>query len=166
MKKTMIALGVLLSGMTVSAQEISQAVGLRIGDSDGLGYEISYQRPFKEQRLQLDLGLRNDDTVNAYKLSAGYQWVKDLSELTDGFTWFYGAGAGVGHWSSEVNVPVLGKVENDETYALISGTVGIEYNFEFPLQLTLDARPELGFGDFNDGLDLDIALGIRYRFGK
>ena len=164
MKKLLIAIGVMVGAVAANAQETSRAIGLRLGDNDGLGYEISYQQPFKEQRIQIDLGLRNDDNVDAYKLSAGYQWVKDLTALGDGFSWFYGAGAGLGHWSSEVTVPVLGTIENDETYALVSGTIGLEYNFEFPLQLTLDARPELGFGDFNDDLDFDIALGARYRF--
>jgi len=45
--------------------------------------------------------------------------------------------------------------------------VGIEYNFDFPLLLSLDFRPEIGFGnddfDTND-LDFDIALGVRYQF--
>jgi hypothetical protein len=46
----------------------------------------------------------------------------------------------------------------------VAGNVGIEYIFDIPLLLSLDFRPELGFGDFNDDLDFDIALGIRYRF--
>ena len=45
-----------------------------------------------------------------------------------------------------------------------AGDIGIEYNFDIPLLLSLDFRPEFGFGDYNDDLDLDIALGIRYQF--
>ena len=40
----------------------------------------------------------------------------------------------------------------------------IEYDFDIPLLISLDFRPELGFGDINDDLDFDIALGIRYQF--
>ena len=47
---------------------------------------------------------------------------------------------------------------------LLAGDVGIEYSFDFPLLLSLDFRPEFGFGDFNDDLDFDVALGIRYQF--
>ena len=42
--------------------------------------------------------------------------------------------------------------------------IGIEYNFDIPLQLSLDVRPELSFGDFRDDLGFDLGLGVRYRF--
>lgn len=48
-----------------------------------------------------------------------------------------------------------------------AGHIGIEYNLDIPLLLSLDFRPEMGFGDEtydNDDLDLDIALSIRYQF--
>ena len=53
---------------------------------------------------------------------------------------------------------------DDETFIFAAGDIGIEYNFDIPLQLSLDFRPELGFGNYSDDLDFDIALGIRYRF--
>jgi hypothetical protein len=53
---------------------------------------------------------------------------------------------------------------------LAAGDVGIEYNFDIPLQLALDFRPELYFGDNRkdfdnyDSFGPDIALSIRYRW--
>ena len=45
------------------------------------------------------------------------------------------------------------------------GDIGIEYNFDFPLLLSLDFRPEIGvINDIDDGLEFDIALGVRYQF--
>ena len=44
---------------------------------------------------------------------------------------------------------------------------GVNPLFEIPLLLSLDFRPEIGFGDDlynNNDLDFDIALGIRYQF--
>ncbi|AJR04680.1 hypothetical protein [Siansivirga zeaxanthinifaciens] len=137
------------------AQDISQnALGLRLGDNDGFGGEISYQRYLKENnRLEFDLGWRNSRNVDAFKLVGLYQWVMPIE---NNFNWYVGAGAGIGSFDAG---------DNDGTFALVAGDIGIEYNFDIPLQLSLDMRPEFGFNDaYSDDLDLDIALGIRYRF--
>lgn len=143
---------------SVQAQEISKnAIGLRLGDNDGFGGEISYQRALGENnRLELDLGWRNSNHVDAYKLTGIYQWVWNL----DGnFNWYAGAGAGLGSWSAD-------KVDADGTFFLLAGQIGIEYNFDIPLLLSLDFRPEVYFGDEfrNDNFGPDIALGIRFQF--
>ncbi|SFW49204.1 hypothetical protein [Cellulophaga fucicola] len=144
-----------LTVCSMQAQSISEnAIGLRLGDNDGFGGEISYQRHLSDNnRLEFDLGWRDSNNVDAFKLVGLYQWVMPL----DGnFNWFVGAGAGLGSFDTG---------ENDGTFALVAGDIGIEYNFDFPLILSLDMRPELGFNDeYSDDLDLDIALGIRYQF--
>ena len=49
MKNTTLIIFTILFGAFVSAQEISKnAIGLRLGDSDGLGTEISYQRAISD----------------------------------------------------------------------------------------------------------------------
>jgi hypothetical protein len=55
-------------------------------------------------------------------------------------------------------------VDDTKNTLIVAGNVGIEYDFDIPLILSLDFRPELGFGDFNDDLDFDIGLGLRYQF--
>lgn len=51
------------------------ALGLRLGDNDGFGAELSYQRKLSgNNRLELDLGFRNSDYYDALKLAAIYQW--------------------------------------------------------------------------------------------
>ena len=129
-------------------------MGLRIGDNDGFGGEISYQRYLQENnRLEFDLGWRDSNNVDAFKLVGLYQWVFPIE---GDFNWFVGAGAGIGSFDAG---------ENDGIFALVAGDIGVEYNFEFPLILSLDFRPELGFNnDYSDDLGLDIALGIRYQF--
>lgn len=140
------------------AQEISQnAIGLRIGDGDGFGTEISYQRALgSNNRLEIDFGWRNGDNFDGFRLTGLYQWVWNID---GGFNWYAGAGGGLANYSYDV----AGDDESD-TFIYAAGQVGIEYNFDFPLLISLDVRPELGFGDFNDDLDLDIALGLRYQF--
>ena len=146
----------ILTTVAVQAQSISKnALGLRVGDNDGFGGEISYQTHLKENnRLEFDLGWRNSKDVDAFKLVGLYQWVMPIE---GNFNWFVGVGAGVGSFDAGNN--------NDGTFALVAGDIGIEYNFDIPLILSLDVRPELGFNDsYSDDLDLDIALGIRYQF--
>jgi len=84
--------------------------------------------------------------------------------IDDGFNWYLGAGGGLGSYSWDDAVP---GGDDSETFVFVAGDVGIEYNFDIPLLLSLDFRPEIGFGDEiygNDDLDFDIALGIRYQF--
>ena len=70
--KTKILSAFLLLGLVFStnAQEISKnALGLRLGDNDGFGGEISYQRGLSSNnRLELDLGWRNSKDVDAFKI--------------------------------------------------------------------------------------------------
>jgi hypothetical protein len=163
--KKLIVLGIALVGMTFSltAQTISpNAIGLRLGDSDGLGAEVSYQRALTEtNRLELDLGWRDGKDYDGVKLAGLYQWVW---ELDGNFNWYVGIGGGFAAFSFD-NVPT--GFDDSESFLFAAGDIGIEYNFDFPLLLSLDFRPEIGFGDDvydNDDLDFDIALGIRYQF--
>ena len=166
MKKIILS-AFMLIGLAFSsqAQDISKnSIGLRLGDNDGFGGEVSYQRGLsKNNRLELDLGWRNNNDVDAMKLVGLYQWVW---KIENGFNWYAGVGGGIGSWSiSEAST-------NDSGVLLLaSGDIGIEYNFqEAPIQLSLDFRPEFylnnsGSNKFRDeNFGPDIALGIRYRF--
>ncbi len=141
-------------------QEISKnALGLRLGDSDGFGAELSYQRGLGDSnRLEFDLGWRDGSNFDAFKLVGLYQWVMPIENR---FNWYVGAGAGLGSWSWKNSYT---GADDDGIFALLAGDIGIEYNFDIPLLLSLDFRPELGLSDFNSDVDLDIALGIRYQF--
>lgn len=145
---------------TLQAQEIAEnAIGIRIGDNDGLGTEINYQRGLSDNnRLEFGLGWNSSNDVSAIKLTGLYQWVW---KIDGSFNWYAGAGGGFGSISFDEDI-----FENrdSETYLFAAGVAGIEYNFDFPLLLSLDVRPELGFGSFRSDLGLDIALGIRYQF--
>lgn len=165
MKKLILSTFMLIGlAFSSNAQDISKnAIGLRLGDNDGFGGEISYQRGLSDNnRLEFDLGWRNSNHVDAFKLVGLYQWIWNID---GGFNWYAGVGAGVGSWSVDKKY-----YDNDASgsYVLAAGDIGIEYNFDFPLQLSLDFRPEVYFGgdyaDYRDGFGPDIALGIRYRW--
>jgi hypothetical protein len=162
MKKYIITgLVLLIAGVTLSAQEISKnALGVRLGDNSGFGGEISYQaRLTSTTRLELDLGWRDGKNYDGFKLAALHQWVWNID---NGFNWYAGLGGGLGSYNFNND----GNDFND-TFIFGAGNIGIEYNFNIPLLISLDFRPELGFGDKsyeNNDLDLDIALGIRFQF--
>ena len=163
MKKFMLTLALAIGIMAAAqAQNISKnALGLRFGDNDGFGGEISYQRKLStDNRLELNLGFRNNDNYDAFKLTGLYQWVWNIE---GGFNWYAGVGGGIGSWDNN------NKFRDDSgTFAFAAGNLGIEYNFDVPIQLALDIRPELYFnsddGFRDDNFGPDIALAIRYRF--
>ncbi|RTY93622.1 hypothetical protein [Flavobacterium sp. GT3R68] len=170
--KNLILSATMLIGLAFSAQaqEISKnAIGLRIGDNDGIGAEVSYQRKLgTRNRLELDLGWRNrrdyygdnrDDS--SVKLAGLYQWVWNID---GGFNWYAGVGGGLANSSYDYNY--AGEKYNDSyTYAFAAGDIGIEYNFPIPLMISLDFRPEVYFTDkVNEDFGPDVAFGIRYQF--
>lgn len=168
MKKIILAVMLIGLGFSAQSQEIRKnALGLRLGDNDGFGGEISYQRGLSgNNRLEFDLGWRDSRNVDAMKLVGLYQWVWNID---GGFNWYAGVGAGIGKW--DYDGP--GDPDPDSgTFLLVAGDIGIEYVFEgAPIQLSLDFRPELYFGDDRDDWDddydsfgPDIALGIRFTF--
>ncbi|WP_440121001.1 hypothetical protein [Tenacibaculum sp. Ill] len=165
MKKLFLFIGFLtLSFFTANAQEIADnAIGLRLGDNDGFGGEISYQRRLSDNnRLEIDLGLRNGNNYDGFKATALYQWVWQIENR---FNWYAGAGGGLGFWSIDDQTSGGVTIEGgSETFIFASGVVGIEYNFDIPLILSLDFRPEIGFNDAYDGFNSDFGLGIRYQF--
>lgn len=155
------ALLIITLTFSLQAQTISKnAIGLRLGDNDGFGGEVSYQRKLGDKnRLELDLGWRNNNDVDAIKLAGVYQWFWNINK---GFYWFAGVGGGAGTWSYNRN-----NVSDNGAFGFAAGDIGIEYNFDFPLQLSLDFRPEIYFNSDTfreDNFGPDVALGIRYRF--
>ncbi len=145
---------------TIQSQEFSKhALGVRLGDNDGFGVEVSYQLGLNSKnRLEFDLGWRDEDFFTAIKATGLYQWVFNLDK---GFNWYVGPGGGLIFVDYD-NENITG--DDGETFAFIAGDIGIEYNFDFPIVISLDIRPEIVFGNDDDDLDFDIGFGIRYQF--
>lgn len=157
MKKLFVCSFFLLGFYSVSAQSLSKnALGLRLGSNRGFGTEISYQMKINsENRAEFNLGWRSSNYGNAMKLNGLYQWVWPIEQ---GFNWYAGVGGGLGTFSSSAT-------NYNGTFLFAAGVIGIEYNFDFPLQASLDLRPEIGGnGYFENNYGTDIALGLRYKF--
>ncbi|MCH3881852.1 MULTISPECIES: porin family protein [Tenacibaculum] len=148
MKKILLSLGLIIAGaFSVNAQDISEnAIGLRFSGGNGVGGEITYQRALGENnRLEIDLGLANEFTN--FKATGLYQWVWNLE---DKFNWYTGAGGGI--------------VSAGGTGIYAAGVVGIEYDFDAPILLSVDYRPEIGISGGLSGLNSDVALSVKYQF--
>ena len=160
MKKLFITASLFVGFVLISqAQKISQnALGLRFGDNDGFGSEVSYQRALGDSnRFEANVGWRNSKNVAATKLTGLYQWVWNI----DGnFNWYAGAGAGLGSWRYNKN-----GFSDSGTFVFAAGDVGVEYDFDIPLLLSLDFRPEFGgSGYYENNYGSDIAISVRYQF--
>jgi hypothetical protein len=157
--KKLLLFATILFGFIANAQNISEnALGLRLGSNNGFGSEISYQRKLSSNnRLELDLGWRSSHSINATKLTGLYQWVWNIDQE---FNWYAGFGGGLGSWNTANTVN-----KDSGTFLYVAGTIGIEYNFDIPLQISLDLRPEIGGnGYYENNFGTDLALGIRYKF--
>jgi len=163
MKKTCILLTIFFTTIySATAQDISSnAIGIRIGDSDGFGTEVNYQRALNdENRLELGVGWRDAANFNAFRVTGIYQWVW---RIDGNFNWYAGAGAAAGSFDFDDDNSLFDDASSFFVNAV--GNIGIEYDFDFPLLLSVDFRPEIGLlNDVDDSLEFDLALGIRYQF--
>jgi hypothetical protein len=159
MNKIIIAIVLIFNviGFT-NAQVTGKTIGLRLGGGFGGGGEVSYQHPLgSAHRLEIDLGANG----GGFGLNGIYHWVNDLSDLGDGFNWYYGVGAGVGSYTFDYN---SNKVGTRYLNAGILGQIGLEYKFEIPVTISIDYRPGIYFlSGINSSID-GFCLSGRYRF--
>lgn len=150
MKKIMIIAAMVL-GFTVAAAAQPRAVGLRVTNGD---LQVSYQHSMGADFVEAGLGLYG----SSFLVGGTYNFMIAQPSWTSRGEWgFYagpGAAAGVG---------------NKLFQLAVVGQVGLEYTFWFPLQLSIDIRPQAGFASVAGFSDFYMggfwpALGIRYRF--
>jgi len=173
MKKLILSIFLLVAlSFTANAQRMSKnALGLRFGsDQENNGFEFSYQRKLsKANRFEADLGWAShgsdhyNDQYNSFKLTGLYEWVW---KIDGGFNWYLGAGAGIWNYSYNYDYYKGHYYSQNNVFATLDGDIGIEYNFDFPLQIALDLRPAIYFGDtyHDDDFRSNLALALRYRF--
>ncbi|MBR6804859.1 MAG: hypothetical protein IKM57_08190 [Paludibacteraceae bacterium] len=152
--KKIIIIAAMMLGFAVAAVAQPRAVGLRLG----YGAEVTYQHTLGANFIEANFGL---NTFNAINAAATYNWMIAQPQWTDRGEWgFYaGPGAAVG----------LGFGAASHFTLAATGQAGLEYTFWFPLQLSIDIRPQLGFWTGNKAAGFYFggwcpALSVRYRF--
>ncbi|MBO5817615.1 MAG: hypothetical protein J6R26_06715 [Paludibacteraceae bacterium] len=162
MKKTILLVALLaLVGLgTTYAQP--RAIGINAG----YGVDLSYQHAFGSASM-LDVSV-NVPQFMGIGGSVTYDWINPFGtsvpwQFQGKWNWYLGLGAGAGVYD-------LFKKDVDMSWYLGAvAHVGIEYNFWFPLQLSLDYRPNIGVVNagsfaFNPGGLYGVSLGVRYLF--
>ncbi len=166
MKKSFILTAILAVFAVVTAVAQPRAIGANIGSGVG----ISYQHNLGEANM-LDLAV-NIPLINGFGIGGivTYDWVNPFGTAIPwnekgSWNWSLGVGAAGGIYGFKS--PLF--------YAGVAGHVGVAYDFWFPLQLSLDWRPNIGIWNgeadsdagigFNPyGLFDGISLGVRYLF--
>ena len=151
--KKIILIAAMTLGLAFAASAQPKAIGLKLG----WGVDLSYQHNFSADFLEVDLGLNN---FNALNVAGIYNFMIAQPAWTSRGEWGFYAGPGAAVGMS------FGTGNNDGYFHVAAaGMVGLEYTFWFPLQLSLDLKPTLGFG-FGHGFHWGVmpAFGIRYRF--
>lgn len=158
MKRLVLTATVLL-GIVVAANAQPRAIGARLGYAT----EFSYQHTVGGANfIEANLGTFGYTNL---QVSASYNFMIAQPNWTSRGEWGFYAGPGV----------ALGTGFR-KGYACnfnILGQIGLEYTFWFPLQLSVDLRPEIGILAGNDrvyfhdwGLYYGFApqISVRYRF--
>ena len=159
MKKSLILAAILAVISVGSAVAQPRAIGANIG----YGIDLSYQHSLGEANM-IDLSV-NVPFFEGIGATATYDWVNPFGavipwDYEGQWNWNLGVGAGLGIYGFKA--PAF--------YAGVVGHVGVSYDFWFPMQLSLDYRPNIGIvgGEgitFNtSGLYSGITLGVRYLF--
>ena len=178
MKKLSLLALILIATCTVAFAQ-PRAIGGRIASSIG----ISYQHQIGEKNMiQADL----DFLIYGLWGTQGtvtFNWIIPLVDVSAGQLNLYpGVGLGGGYewwnWGGFGGTPLYSGGYGTG-FVGIAGMIGLEWNFKFPLQLSLEYRPLLGVelkkhwsdkgigaGFYYNGLWMSaVAVGVRYKFG-
>ncbi len=158
--KKIIIIAIMTLAVTLAANAQPKAIGGRLG----YGLEASYQHNVGQNAnfMEIDLGL---GFVGGLQLNGAYNFMIAQPEWTTKGEWGFYAGPSVG-------AAYLWYVNGGSI--TVGGQLGLEYTFDFPLQLSVDIRPQIGAlfysgyaGFYMGGLFGFIpCLSVRYRFGK
>lgn len=159
----------LVTAFAQSQEIANHAFGLRLGESDGFGAALSYQKSIgRYGRMELDFGYQDSREFDAGKATLLFQSVYNI----DGdFNWYWGFGGGAGSANFEErpdpnNANIILEPDGG-LFVFGAGDIGVEVNLNMPLVISLDIRPEIGiigYKSFDNRFNFDVGLGIRYQF--
>lgn len=150
--KKIILVAALVLGFAAAAAAQPRAIGIR----GGFGAGVSYQHTVGANFIDADLGFGN-----GLNLAATYNWMLAQPQWTSRGEWgvYAGPGAALGLGFGDASFFNVG----------VAGEVGLEYTFWFPLQLSVDIRPQLGLVTAGGASAFGLwgwypTLAVRYRF--
>jgi len=138
----------------VNAQDYKTGVGLR----GGLGYGVTLKHFLGEKAaVEGILATR----WGGFEVTGLYE-IHNVAFEVDNLKWYYGGGAHIGFWGSDVSWGTTGAAY---TVIGIDGILGIEYSFtEAPINIGLDWKPAINLVGYSGFWGDTFALSIRYIF--
>ena len=169
MKKSLIIAIIALSCGTFAYAQ-PRAIGVNLGFSDGISYEHSLG-----EKNMLDIAVSIPFLTWGVGAHVTYDWIDPFNAV---FPW-----EEQGEWHWYMGVGGAGGIYGFGApgwYAGVAGHVGFEYDFWFPLQLSIDWRPSFGVTTWDyaansrgngvrfngGGLYHGLSLGVRYLFNQ
>ncbi len=161
----MMAALLLLSGVAVAVAQ-PRSIGLNLGPWSSISYEHGFgDANMLDVAAVLHLPFNSGFGVGGH---VTYDWIDPFNakfpwDYDGSWHWYMGVGGSGGFNFGTKDV-------SGWWYAGVAGHVGVEYNFWFPLQLSVDWRPSIGvcnqngIGFNNAGLWGGLSLGVRYMF--
>lgn len=150
-----------ITALMLSVVTFANAQPRTIGGRIGHGIEFTYQHQLGSNMVNLQAGL---PFMNGFGIEGvcTYDWIFPITSWQEegSWNWYAGVGGGVGMWGF------------DDPYAYfgVAGRIGVEYNFWFPMQISLDWSPVVG-PSFNHGNAYfnywgmsSVGLSFRYIF--
>lgn len=196
-----ILLVAVLAVASVMAYAGPRAIGGRLGAFSGVSYEHAIG---ENNMIEVELGYSIDGQSDFWtkygsttthsrgfgstvQAAATYDWIDPFGATFPAMPkgewhWYMGAGLAAGFgWYGYAYVPSTysstGIVGSTTNWGFVApcGRIGVEYDFWFPLQLSIDYRPTLGVGLWEktgtSGVQSALywemtclALGVRYKF--
>jgi len=146
-----------MCGFISAQQDYSGAVGIRLGTYNGVTGKMFLN---SNSALEGILSSR----WNGFNLTGLYEFHKNAGAV-HGLNWYIGGGASLGFWDNRY-YPYPNKYHHDEQFTEIAanGILGLEYNFEFPLNLSIDWIPSFGLLGNNHFYIDGIGISARYYF--
>ena len=146
-----------------------RSAGIRLGTT---GLDATYQHTIKhDQFIEGNIGLDFGYSGQAgFKATAIYNFIWARPAWTEQGSWalYAGAGASIGGVNDlcvyKVGKERIGYTDGGFMLAL-AAQVGLEYNFDFPLQIAVDVRPYVGL-HVNDGRHHDVIGNVETNYGS
>ena len=170
MKKYLLIAVLAVASLAAYAQP--RAVGVNLGPWSS----FSYQHGFGTANM-LDVAANVILPINSGVGVGGhvtYDWIDPFNAPVPWnekgeWHWYMGVGGSGGFIFGYTDKE--GTAHGGSWYAGVAGHIGIEYDFWFPFQLSLDWRPSIGVGTNTGNLGFNIPglwgglqLGVRYKF--
>ena len=185
----------LLVAASVMAYAQPRAIGGRLGEFNGFSYEhgfgdsnmleieagFCFGNPWGNRMVGWENGQQWNMHGHSVQVAFTYDWIDPFNAkfptIEKGeWHWYMGVGAagGFGWRGYTVAAGTVTGADGNWGFAAGVGRVGVEYDFWFPLQLSIDYRPTLGVGLVDAGnlgtqagfyYDVfGLSLGVRYKF--